>query len=137
MQVSELMTTDPVYIKPEITLNDAAIVMKKIDTGVLPIGDGRKLLGILTDRDIIVRALAEDKSPDITCVEEIMTPDIWYCYEHEPIEKAADYMKNMQVRRLIVLNDNKDFVGVVSLGDLDNRAANEFIVGEVMENVSA
>ena len=118
MNVREVMTPDVVIASPEDTLQRAAEMMIDIDAGVLPVGENDRLVGILTDRDITVRAVAAGKEPTECKVREVMSPEIRYIYDDESIEDAARNMTELQVRRLPVLNREKRLVGIVSLGDL-------------------
>jgi CBS domain-containing protein len=118
MYVREVMTPDVVLASPEDTLQRAAEMMIDIDAGVLPVGENDRLVGILTDRDITIRAVAAGKQPSECKVREVMSPEIKYVYEDESTEDAARNMTNLQVRRLPVLNREKRLVGIVSLGDL-------------------
>ena len=118
MYVREVMTPDVVIASPEDTLQRAAEMMIDIDAGVLPVGENDRLVGILTDRDITVRAVAAGKEPTECKVREVMSPEIRYIYEDELVEDAARNMTELQVRRLPVLNRQKRLVGIVSLGDL-------------------
>jgi CBS domain-containing protein len=118
MKVREIMTPDVVIASPDDTLQHAAELMADIDAGVLPIGENDRLVGMLTDRDITVRAVAAGKSPSECKVRDVMSPDIKYIYEDESLEDAARNMSELQVRRLPVLNRDKRLVGIVSLGDL-------------------
>ena len=118
MNVREVMTPDVVIASPEDTLQRAAEMMIDIDAGVLPVGENDRLVGILTDRDITVRAVAAGKEPTECKVREVMSPEIRYIYEDESVEDAARNMTELQVRRLPVLNREKRLVGIVSLGDL-------------------
>lgn len=118
MNVSEVMTQDVKIASPEDTLQHAAEMMIDIDAGVLPVGENDRLVGMLTDRDIAVRAVAQGKAPGSTKVREIMSAEIRYVYDDETIEDAAKSMSKLQVRRLPVLNREKRLVGIVSLGDL-------------------
>ena len=92
--------------------------MVDIDAGVLPVGENDRLVGMLTDRDITIRAVAKGKAPDRTKVRDVMSPEIKYIYEDESVEDAAENMGTLQIRRLPVLNREKRLVGIVSLGDL-------------------
>ena len=118
MYVREVMTADVVVASPEDTLQRAAEMMVDIDAGVLPVGENDRLVGMLTDRDITVRAVAAGKEPGECKVREVMSPDIKYLYDDESVEDAARNMATLQVRRLPVLNRDKRLVGIVSLGDL-------------------
>jgi CBS domain-containing protein len=117
MKVSEVMTTDVRLIEPTQTIRDAARLMAEIDTGIMPVREGDRLVGMITDRDIAVRAVAQGKGPD-TPVHEVMTDDVKYCYEDDDTEDVARNMADIQVRRLPVLNQDKRLVGIISLGDM-------------------
>ncbi|NJO22348.1 MAG: CBS domain-containing protein [Sphingomonadales bacterium] len=118
MKVRDAMTRDVRVANPQETIRHAAQAMAQIDAGVLPVGENDRLVGIITDRDIAVRAVAEGLTPD-TRVHEIMSPDaVCYCFDDQDIEEVADNMANIQVRRLPVVNRDKRLVGILSLGDL-------------------
>ena len=119
------MTTDPVYIKPETTLQEAAAKMRDMDVGMLPIGDGVKLKGTVTDRDIVIRAVAEGKDVSSITVKDTMTPDVLYAYEDQGVEEVVSLMKDKHVRRLIILNRDKDMTGIVALADIAKHAEDE------------
>ena len=118
MKISELMTPEVEVIRPDDTLHTAAQMMADLDTGALPVGENDRLVGMITDRDIAVRAVARGRGPD-TPVREAMTDHVDYCYDDDEIEDVAVRMSDMQVRRFPVISreDNK-LVGIVSLGDL-------------------
>jgi len=118
MYVREVMTPDVVIASPDDTLQRAAEMMIDIDAGVLPVGENDRLVGMLTDRDITIRAVAAGKEPTECKVREVMSPEIRYIYDDELVEDAARNMTELQVRRLPVLNREKRLVGIVSLGDL-------------------
>lgn len=122
MQVQHIMSSNVHYIPSSTTLSEAATMMLEIDTGFLPIGDPDKdkLQGVITDRDIVVRAIAVGKDPRQTTVSEVKTDKVLYCYQEDSVEKAAEHMRNQQVYRLIVLDgaDSKRLCGVISLGDI-------------------
>ena len=118
MNVREVMTPEVVIASPDDTLQHAAEMMVDIDAGVLPVGEKDRLVGMLTDRDITTRAVAQGKSPSECHVSEVMSPEIKYIYEDETIEDASRNMSELQVRRLPVMNRKKRLVGIVSLGDL-------------------
>jgi CBS domain-containing protein len=118
MQVREVMTPEVEVISPETTLAEAAQKMKSLDVGPLPVGERDRLVGMVTDRDITVRATAAGRDPNTTKVREVMTEQVFYCFEDESIEQAAEIMERAQIRRLMVLNRDKRLVGIVSLGDL-------------------
>ncbi|KFC69534.1 Signal transduction protein [Devosia sp. LC5] len=117
MLVSELMTRDVRIAAPNDTIEHAAAMMGEVDAGAIPVGENDRLVGMITDRDIAVRAVAQGKPPQ-TRVGEVMSADVKYCFEDEAIEDVAANMGGIQVRRLPVLNRGKRLVGIVSLGDL-------------------
>lgn len=117
MQVRDAMSDDVQIASPNQSIRDAAILMAKIDAGVLPVGDNDRLVGMITDRDMAVRAIALGKGPD-TPVREVMSQDVKYCFEEDDVDDVAQNMADIKVRRLPVLNKDKRLVGIVSLGDL-------------------
>ncbi len=117
MQIGEAMTNDVRTIKPAQSIREAAKLMAQIDCGVLPVGENDRLVGMITDRDIAVRAVAEGKGPD-TLVRDIMSKDVKYCFADEDVEDVAGNMADIQVRRLAVLDREKNLVGIVSLADI-------------------
>ncbi len=118
MKLSEIMTTNPRYIGPEENLQEAARQMRDLDVGMLPVGDGVKLKGAITDRDIVIRAVAEGTDPKSLTVADVMTPEITYLFEDQDCEEAVKVMEEKQIRRLVILNRDKDMVGIVALADL-------------------
>ena len=135
MKVRECMTRDVKTIAPDRTLQDAARLMAALDVGVLPVGEGDRLVGMITDRDIAVRAVAEGRDPQ-TPVREAMTEEIKYCFEDEDIDHVARNMGDIQVRRLPVLNRSKRLVGIVSLGDLASGRGGRDTAGRALEGIS-
>ena len=109
--------------------------MKAFDVGMLPVCENDRLIGTITDRDIVVRALAEGLNPSATTVREVMTPEIAYCFEDQTISEAAGVMEQRQVRRLPVLNREQHLVGIVSVGDLAVRTHKDKLAGHVLEKV--
>jgi CBS domain-containing protein len=134
------MTPQVEVVRPDASLQEAAEMMMKLDVGPLPVCDGERLVGMLTDRDITVRGTAQGRDPKTTQVQEVMTPDVIYCFEDQDVEDAANLMEEHQIRRLVILNRDKKLVGIVSLGDLALEADEEDLddaeVGEVLEQVS-
>ena len=132
MKVSEAMTRDVRVASPDQTIQDAARLMAEVDTGVLPVGENDRLVGMITDRDIAVRGVAEGKGPQ-TSIREVMTEHVHYCFEDEDTDQVAHKMADSQVRRLPVLNRDKRLVGILSLGDLavmqGGRPAGEALAG--------
>lgn len=125
MQLKDVMTKDVEVIEADATLADAARVMRDEDIGVLPVLDGQKLIGMITDRDIVIRAVAEGMDPASTLAAEFVTRDVVYGFEDQEIEEAAEIMGKKQIRRLIVLNHEERVVGIVSLGDLAANQASQ------------
>ena len=119
MKVKDIMSTDVDTVAPESTLRDAAERMNALDVGVLPVCANDRLVGVVTDRDITVRATAEGLDPFATQVVDIMSKDdLITCFEDQDVEEAARIMSDKQVRRLPVLSHDRRLVGIVSLGDL-------------------
>jgi CBS domain-containing protein len=115
------MTRDVCLSNPDQSIRDAAKIMAQIDAGALPVADKDRLVGVITDRDIAVRAVAQGKSPD-TRVREVMSPEVLYCFEDEDLDDVLRNMGAVKVRRLPVLNRDKRLVGIVSLGDVAMHA---------------
>ena len=136
MLVRDALTKDPQVVRPDASICDAAKKMKQLDVGMLPVCDGQRLIGAVTDRDLAIRAVAEGRDANRTFVHEVMSRDVLYCFEEDNLEQAAIIMEEKQVRRLPVLNRQKRLVGIVSLGDLALRADDEVLVEEVLECVS-
>jgi CBS domain-containing protein len=136
MQVKDVMTREVEAIDPNATLDEAAERMKELNIGPLPVCDGDRLLGMLTDRDITVRATAEARNPLLTKVHEVMTPDVISVFEDQDVQDAAKLMEEHQIRRLVVLTRDKRLCGIVSLGDLSTETRDPQLAGEVLEQVS-
>ena len=136
MQLKEVMTPGVDVISPEATIREAAEKMRHLDIGPLPVCDGDRLVGMLTDRDITVRTVAEGRNPVSTRVREVMTPDVVYGFDDQDVQDAARLMEQYQIRRLPVLTRTKRLVGMVSLGDLAVHPGNQALAGEVLEQVS-
>lgn len=134
MKVSEVMTRQVRVIAPDRSIREAARLMDELNVGVLPVCDGQRLLGIITDRDITVRATAVGKDPDNVPVREIMTEDVRWCFEDEAVEDVAQIMGDVQIRRIPVVDRNKRLVGIVALGDLATDRAQG--AGEALRRIS-
>jgi CBS domain-containing protein len=117
MKIDNIMSRDVQYVSPDITLREAASLMKKIDAGCLPVAERDKLVGMITDRDIAVRGMAEGKGPDAK-VRDAMSQEILYCFEDEEVSHIAENMAELQIRRLPVMTRQKRLVGIVALADL-------------------
>ena len=140
MRVRDAMSHDIEYVSPTMSLAAAAQKMIELDTGFLPVGDTaeNRLQGVITDRDIVVRAVADGKDPKQTAVKEAQSQNVLYCFEDDSVEDAAESMRRQQVYRLIVLDsrESKRLKGVVSLGDLV-RHDREHLGGEAARDISA
>src|SRR5213075_1416739 len=121
MKIGNVMSRDVQLIKPDDTIRSAAALMKKIDAGLLPVTENDKLVGMITDRDIAIRGVAEGKGPD-TPVREVMSSEqVLYCYDDEDLDHVAKNMSEQQVRRLPVVSRDKRLVGIVSFGDVAQK----------------
>ena len=136
MQLKEIMTTDVEVVKPESSITEAAKKMRSLDVGALPVCDGRRLLGMVTDRDITIRATAEARDPDNTLVRDCMSPEIIYCFEDQNAEEAERLMQEKQIRRLPVLTREKRLAGIVALGDLATKTGDVQQIGRTIREVS-
>jgi CBS domain-containing protein len=134
MKVKEAMSNDVLLVNPDQTIRDAAQMMIEIDAGVLPVAENDRLVGMITDRDIAVRAVALGKSPE-TRVREIMSGEVLYCFDDEELAHVSRNMSDMKVRRLPVVNRDKRLVGLISVGDLA-RHEQPTTVGRMVARVS-
>jgi CBS domain-containing protein len=123
MLVSEVMTTPVISIESSANLVQAAEMMRSADTGSLPVVEGGRPIGMLTDRDIVIRAVAEEKDPVQTTVREVITPRLTTVFEDQDVAEAAQLMADDQVRRLLVISRDQRPLGVLSLGDLGRSRA--------------
>lgn len=121
-RISEVMTHDAKLVSPNDTLQHAARLMKACDCGILPVSEGDRLVGMITDRDIAVRCVADGKGPNAK-VRDAMTDEVKYCFDDEDISHVCANMSEIQVRRLPVVDRNKRLVGIVSLSDLVRHSA--------------
>ena len=135
MKISEVMTRDVKTVRPDTTAKEAASFMLSEDAGSMPVSDGDRLVGMITDRDIAVRGVAKGHGPD-TLVREIMTDEIICAREDDDIEEVATKMGQAQVRRLPVIDANEKLCGIVSLGDLSREARGES-AHQALDGVSA
>ena len=135
MQLSQILTRDPEVIGPDTSVKEAAQRMRSMDVGSLPVCDGRRLLGMVTDRDITIRITAEGRDPASTPVQEAMTPDIQYVFADQDVRDAAKIMREQQIRRLPVLDREKRLVGIVSLGDIATTGQDQ-LSGDALESIS-
>jgi CBS domain-containing protein len=136
MQVKDVMTRGCECIAPDSTLQEAARRMKELDIGPLPVCADDRLAGILTDRDIVLRAVAEARDAKTTRVRDVMTPNVTFCFDDQDVKEAARLMKEKQIRRLIVLNRDKRLAGILSLGDLAADTGDKNLVGGTLGRIS-
>jgi CBS domain-containing protein len=136
MTLKDILTKDPQVISPEAMICEAGKLMKECDIGMLPVCDGERLVGAITDRDLAVRAVADGHDPLKTKVKDVMTSGICWCFEDQSLEDVAKVMEEKQIRRIAVLNRNKRLVGIASLGDFALRSNDDHLTEELLECVS-
>lgn len=136
MTLKEIMTSQVSTVEAGLSVREAALEMANTDVGTLPVVDGKEIVGILTDRDITVRAVAPGLDPDQTPVRDVMTPQIVCCLEDDSVEDAAALMRQNQVRRLVVLDGQGRLAGIVSLADLARRHGDDDMVAGVLHDVT-
>jgi CBS domain-containing protein len=136
MQLNEFINSRVEIVQPSDTLQRAAEKMRELDVGSLPVCDGGQLIGMITDRDITIRAVAKGSDPAVATVSEVMTSEALWCYEDEDVEEAARIMQEHQVRRILVLNEAKELVGITSLGELATVTGDRRLAGETLEAIS-
>jgi CBS domain-containing protein len=134
MRVNEAMSRDVRVANPQQRISEAAKMMAEIDAGALPVGENDRLVGMITDRDIAIRAVAEGKGPD-TPVRDIMSRDIKYCFDDEELDHVSRNMADIQVKRLPVVDRNKRLVGILALGDIAGKAGTR-VTGRAVEGIS-
>ncbi len=136
MQVKEIMTSNVETIDSETSLTEAAQKMQELNVGALPVWEGGELAGMITDRDIAIRAVAEGKDPTTAQVREVMTPEVYFCYEEDDIHEAAEMMEEKSIHRLLVVNSDNTPVGFVSLADFAVKSHDERLAWEILEKIS-
>jgi CBS domain-containing protein len=135
-RLKDVMTRHVEVVRPDAQLKEAAAKMADLDVGAIPVCDGERLVGMLTDRDITIRSVARGADPSATLVRDVMSGTVRYAFEDELVERAASVMKRNNIRRLPVLDPNKRLAGIVSLGDLAMNV-DMAKAGEVLEDVSS
>ncbi|SFQ20414.1 CBS domain-containing protein [Tranquillimonas alkanivorans] len=136
MDISSAMHKSVDWADADTPVSEIARMMKTDDVGAIPVGKDDRLIGMITDRDIAVRVVAEGRDPKKVTAEKAMTPGIIYCQTHQSVEDAIHLMEQRQIRRLPVLDENKRMVGMLSLGDISHAVARE-LAGEAIRSVSA
>ena len=135
-QIKDVMTPGFKWMAPDAPVSQVAQTMRDMDVGFMPLAENDKMVGMITDRDITVRAIAEGKSPEQTPAREVMTAKTYYCYDDQDVEEVCNNMGEIQVRRLPVVNRDKRLVGIVSLGDLAQSASRPN-VGQTQQQITA
>jgi CBS domain-containing protein len=134
MQVNQVMTNKVTWVAPDAALPDIARKMRDEDFGAMPVAEDDRLIGMITDRDIVVRCVALDGDVRSTTARQVMSPRVLYCFDDESVENVLQNMGANQVRRLPVINRDKRLVGVVSLGDLSKAAQDP--AGDALKEIS-
>jgi CBS domain-containing protein len=134
--VRDVMTANPVTVTEKDSIRDAAKIMAREDTGVVPVVDGRKVIGLITDRDIVVRLVAEGKDLGNAKVTEAMSKNVRCVREDASVNDVLEVMNRAEVRRVPVVNDREELVGIVSIGDVAGRTNQDGKVGKTVENIS-
>jgi CBS domain-containing protein len=136
MLCKEIMTRGVESICRDANVKEAAQMMQQLDVGILPVVHHDHLVGVMTDRDIVLRTVAIGKKPEDAKVGEVMTPNLIVCYEEQSLEEAARLMENQQIRRLLVVNRHKNLVGILSLGDLAGSTSADFLTRKTLQKIS-
>jgi CBS domain-containing protein len=136
MQLNKIMTPEVERLPKDASIHEVARKMKALDVGMIPVYENDCLVGMVTDRDITLRVVAEGRDVMSVLAHEVMTPEVIYCFEDQSIEEAAQVMEQHQIRRLIVLNRDKRLVGIVSLGDLATHRQGKKAAGEALSEIS-
>lgn len=137
MIVKNICTRDVQYVAPDTPLSEVARLMEEHDCGSILVGEGDKLTGVITDRDIALRCVAKSQDPATMTAEQCQTPEVLYCFENDKVEDVLQNMAENKVRRMVVLDNQQDknLVGIVSFGDLSVACENKEVPGEAMEQI--
>ena len=135
-RIREVMTSNPECVTQQDNIRDAARIMKSQDSGVVPVVDGKKIVGIITDRDIVVRGLAEGKNLADARVSELMSKSVRTLREDASVDEALELMSSADIRRLPIVNGSDELVGIVSIGDISKGATRDDKVGRTVESIS-
>ena len=136
MKVREIMKREFRSVARDATIRDAARQMREAGVGMLPVEDGQEIVGSVTDRDITIRATANGADPNTTPVSEVMSHEVFTCVEDDDLRQAAQIMEDNQIRRLMVQNDESEFVGMLAIADLARHQETAQLLNEVIEQVS-
>lgn len=137
MKVKEVMNRDVATISSDANLVQAATLMRTRNIGFLPVVEDDRVVGVITDRDIVIRSIYEDQSPVSTKVHEVMTSTSIWCYDEDVLTDAAQLLSNHHIRRLLVFDRNKNLVGLISLDDLAVKMSSDRLLGSVLRQVTA
>jgi CBS domain-containing protein len=132
----DVMTRNPECVSERDSIRDVARIMKDTDTGVVPVVDGKKIVGLITDRDIVVRGLADGKDLTSASVGDVMTRQVKSVREETPIDEVLNVMTSAEIRRVTVVNANNELVGIVSIGDISKHTRQDNQVGKAIEDIS-
>jgi CBS domain-containing protein len=135
MKIRDVMTPDVSFVRPDTSILEIARKMRDADIGSTPVVDQDRLIGMVTDRDIVVRVVAEGRPTQTSTARDAMSPGVLYCFDDEAIEDVLDKMGDQQIRRLPVVNRDKRLVGLVSLGDLSLTGKRK-AAGEALQEIS-
>lgn len=135
-QIKDVMSPNFKWMAPETPISQVAQAMRDMDVGFMPLAENDKMIGMVTDRDITIRATADNKDPANTQARDVMTPKTYYCYDDQDVEEVCNNMGEIQVRRLPVVNRDKRLVGIVSMGDLAQSASRPN-VGQTQQQITA
>lgn len=136
MQVSQVMTRGVRFLSPRDTMQFAAQAMDELNVGAVPVCDGKKLVGMVTDRDITVRGVAQGLAAGSTPLRDVMSGSVRWCYDDQPIDEVMEQMRAAQIRRMPVVDRDKHLVGIVSLGDVATKLGEPTPVAEALADIS-
>ena len=136
MKLKDIMSTEVEIVRPDASIQEAAEKMRSLDVGALPVCDGRRLIGMITDRDITIRATAAGRDPKTTVVRDFLSSEPVYGFEDQDLEDAQTLMEQKQIRRLPVMSRDKELVGIVALGDLAAKVG-AATVGQATQAISS
>jgi CBS domain-containing protein len=134
--ISEIMTRDVMTVSPQESIRRAAQIMDELNVGAIPVCDGDRVIGMVTDRDITVRATSAGESPDDTMVRDVMSVGVKTCFENQPVDEVMEQMRDVQIRRVpVVDHETQNLIGIVSLGDVATKHSAE--VDRTLEEISS
>ncbi len=136
MNVAEIMTREARAVAPHDTIQTAAKLMDDLNVGILPVQDGNRVVGVITDRDITVRATSMGFDPSTHQVSEVMTEDVYYCLGEDSIDSVAECMAHIQIRRMPVLDRGGRLLGMISLGDIATHASQYRTTADALRKIS-